>query len=332
MSTEATAPVAPQVSTTAPESTSTAPSQTIDQLAQKIDAKLNPKAEGTPPPETPTPAEIKAEKKYIKSLKLKVYGQDVTEDLPFEMEDTPENVKWATTNLQMSKAAQRAMQEKGTFEKQVEAFFANLKNPAETANVLAKMGIDPVAFAAQQLEAEVKKQQLTPEQREALELKEKVKHLEAENTRKEQEYKQKQFEAKRQQISERLENEMIQALDKTDLPNTPYVAERITKYMILALQDKENPQILTPAEVLPLVRDDITREIQETFGKMSPEDFEKFVGKENFNKVRKKNIEKVKQVTPATAKAAIKEVAANQKAEKAPKEQPKVNAKEFFGF
>lgn len=328
MSIENTAPVASQPPTSAPEITSTLP-QTIDELAKSVDGKLNPtnKEETVPT----TPAEIKAEKKYLKSLKLKVYGQDVTEDLPFDLEDTPENVKFMTTQLQMSKAAQRAMQERGTFEKQIEAFFANLKNPAETANVLAKMGIDPVEFAARQLEAEVKKQALSPAERKALEQEEEIKNLKAEKLRAEQEFKQRQFEASRKQISERLENQMIQALDKTDLPNTPYVAERITKYMILALNDKENPQMLTPEEVLPLVRDDITREIQETFGKMSPEDFEKFVGKENFNKVRKKNIEKVRQVTPATTKAAIKDIGAKGKEPK-PVEQPKIKARDFFGL
>ena len=322
---------APAAPTSAPQSVPTpdAPAAplTVDSLAQALDNKNAPKAPQTAPT---TPAEVKAEIKRIKQLNLKVYGQEMTEDLPFEMEDTPANREWMTKNLQMSKAAQRAMQEKGSFEQKVETFFQNLKG--NTAEVLTQMGIDPVAFAAKQLEEEIARQQLSPEERKAQELEKKYKALEEETKRKEMEYRQREFQAKTQQIHDRIESQIISALDKSDLPQTPYVADRIAKYMSLGLQDPDGPVVLTPEEVLPLVREDIMKDIQSVIkGFKNPEDIENFVGKDVFSNVRKKNIAKLKAGTPATAMAAIKEV---NNTTKKPESTPtkKISARTFFGI
>jgi len=318
MSNENMAPSAPQAPVVA------AP-VTIDTIAQAIDNK-----NAAPVAAPVLPAEVKAEMKRIKQLNLKVYGQDITEELPFEIDDTPEARDYMTKQLQMSKAAQRAMQEQGTQKNQIEAFFKNLKG--NTAQVLLDMGIDPVAFAAEQLELEIKKQQMSPEERKATELEQKYKKLEDESKRKEQEFKQREFEANRKQIHDRVENQMIAALDKSDLPHTPYVADRIAKYMLLGLQDPDGPVELTPEDVLPLVRQDILNDIQHTIKGMKPSDIEKFVGKEVFSDIRKNNINKIKQATPATAKAAIKEVGSKLKESTTPKEQPKISARSFFGI
>lgn len=310
-----------------PEAPSTP--QNVDQLAQALDqAKSAPKA-----PETP--AEVveakKEEAKKLKSLKLKVYGQEVEEELPFEIDDNPEVVEYLTKQLQMSKAAQRAMQEKGSFEKQVQSFVENLKG--NTAEVLQQMGLDPVEFAAKVLEQEIEKQKLSPEERRNRELEAKLKALEEESKQKEEEARRKEFEAHRNQIADRVENQMIQALDKSDLPHTPYVADRIAKYMLLALNDPSGPIELTPEDVIPLVREDILGDMQQILKGMSEDKIEDFIGKDVFSKVRKKNIEKLKAQpqTPATAKAAIREVGKEQKQALQPKEVPKISARKFFG-
>lgn len=326
MSNQIQAPVAPQAPASALEVKSEQP-QNVDQLAQRLDSA---KVEQNNNNSTMT-QEQKQEAKKLKALKLKVYGEEVEEELPFEIDDNPEVVEYLTKQLQMSKAAQRAMQEKGSFEKQVQAFFENLKG--NTAEVLAQMGIDPVEFAAKQLEAEIEKQKLSPEERKNQELEARLKQLEEENQLKEQEYRRKEFEAHRKQAAERIENQMIQALDKSDLPHTPYVADRIAKYMLLALNDPEEPVELSPEDVIPLVREEILNDMQNIIKAMPEDKLESFIGKDVFTKVRKKSIEKVKQVqTPATVKAAIKEIGKDQKNSLKPQEPKKINSRDFFGF
>jgi hypothetical protein len=121
MSNQTQAPVAPQAPASALEVKSEQP-QNVDQLAQKVDA-----IQREPQTQEQKIEEQKQEARKIKALKLKVYGQEIDEELPFEIDDNPEVVEYLTKQLQMSKAAQRAMQEKGSFEKQVQAFFENLK-------------------------------------------------------------------------------------------------------------------------------------------------------------------------------------------------------------
>ena len=302
--------------------------QNIDQLAAEVDQRLAPKVAV---PSAPPVEAVKQEAKRIKQLQLKVNGREFTEDLPFEIDDNPEVIKYMTKELQMSRAAQIAMQEKGSFEKQVESFFQNLKG--NTAQVLAQMGIDPVKFAAEQLEAEIKKQALSPEQRENLELKERLQRVEEENKRKELEFNRQKFESDREKIHDRIESQMIQALDKSDVPYTPEVADRIAKYMMLGLQDPDGPIALTPEDVIPLVRDDLMNGFQNIIKGMNADQIQKFIGKDVFDNVRKSNIQKIKtQTTPATAKAAIREVSANQKTVPQAKEAPKVKARDFFGI
>lgn len=318
MSESATATSAPQA-----VETPSVP-QNIDQLAAAVDQKFNPSAPVNPV----TPAEVKQEVKRIKQLQLKVNGKEYMEDLPFEIDDNPEIIKYMTKELQMSKAAQVALQEKGSYEKQVQAFFDNLKG--NTAQVLTQMGIDPVKFAAEQLEAEIKKQQLSPEERKNQELEEKLRKLEDESKRKEQEFNRQKYESDQQKIHDRIESQMIQALDKSDVPYTPEVADRIAKYMMLGLQDPDGPVALTPEDVIPLVREDIINGMQNILKGMNTEQIQKFIGREHFDNVRKTNIQKIKTSTPATAKAAIKEVGQQQKTSLQTKDVPKINMREFF--
>lgn len=318
--------------TEAPASTpdvNTAP-ETLDQVAQRVDGL---KAESQKSTEAPKDVVQKVqEAKRIKSLKLKVYGEEIEEQLPFEIDDNPEVVEYLTKQLQMSKAADRAMKEKGGFEKQIQVFLENLKG--DTAGVLQQLGIDPIEFAAKQLELEIEKGKMSPEQRRSMELEEKNKKLEEDFKKKEDEYKQREFEAKRKQIEQRVESQMIQALDKSDLPHTPYVAERILRYMAMGLTDPDGPVSLSPEEVMPLVREDILKDLQLFIGKLPDDKIEDFIGKDIFSKVRKKNIAKLKAQpqTPATAKAAIKEISNNQKSsQKEVKEPQRISARRFFG-
>lgn len=324
MSQQTAVPSAPQAPVSLASEINNQPqSVTVDTIAQAIDNK-----NVTTQPSIPV--EVKAEAKRLKQLNLKVYGQEMVEDLPFELEDKPEIVEYLTKNLQMSKAAQRALEEKGNYEKGFTSFLENLKN--NPASILKELGIDPTEFSAKHLEEEVKRQQLSPEERRALEAEEKLRQKETEYKNKELEYRQREFESKRQQIHDKLENQMIQALDKSNLPQTPYIADRIAKYMLLALNDSDGPVELTPEEVIPLVREDLKNELQQMIKGMNEETAEDFIGKDVFSKVRKKNIEKIKQTTtPATIKASIKEIGNTQKESVKPKEQPRIPMRNFFG-
>jgi hypothetical protein len=302
--------------------------------APAADASLNvgsqesaPLQEGvTPAQAEATHAAVKSEAKRIRELKLKVHGQEYTEELPFEIEEDPEVVEYLTKQLQLSKAAQRAMQEKSTFEKQVGQFFQDMKS--NTKAKLIELGIDPKEFAAQVIEEEIKKAQMSPEQLKQMELEQELARLREEAKAKEEEFNQRELERVRAVEFEKIDTQMTQALDRSDLPRKPYVVRKMAEYMLIGAN---NGIDLSPEDVLPLVRQDLLGDLQEVIGSLPEDKAEEFIGKEVLNRFRKKNLAKAKQgTTPASVKSGIRDVGGN--AKPAEKSGEKVDYKKFFGF
>jgi hypothetical protein len=299
--------------------------------APAADASLNVgmNQESAPIQEGVTPAqpetEAKAEAKRIRELKLKVHGQEFTEELPFEIEEDPEVVEYLTKQLQLSKAAQRAMQEKSTFEKQVGQFFQDMKS--NTKAKLIELGIDPKEFAAQVIEEEIKKAQMSPEQLKQMEMEQELNRLREEARVKEEQFNQRELERVRAIEFEKIDTQMTQALDRSDLPKKPYVVRKIAEYMLIGAN---NGIDLTPEDVLPLVRQDLLGDLQEVLGSLPEDKAEEFIGKEVLTRFRKKNLAKVKQ-TPASVKSGIKDVG-NSKSGSSDKSAEKVDYRKFFGF
>jgi hypothetical protein len=266
----------------------------------------------------------KAEARRIRELKLKVHGEEITEELPFEIEENPEAVEYLTKQLQLSKAAQRAMQENSTFQKQVSEFFKDLKS--NTKAKLIELGIDPKEFAAQVIEEEIKKSQMTPEQIRQQELEEELNKLKEEAKRKEEEFNQKELERLREIEFEKIDTQMSIALDKSDLPKKPYVVRKMAEYMLIGANNGIN---LTAEDVLPLVREELLGDLQEIINSLPEDKAEEFIGKEVLTRFRKKNLAKAKQ-TPASVKSAIKDVGTKKSEDK--KQEVPVNYKQFFGF
>lgn len=295
-----------------------APAAETQVMDNSVVADGNP-IEGQVVQPTPTKQEIKR----IKEIKYKANGKDYTESLPFEIEDNAQYVDYLTKQLELSKSAQKAMHENSSYQKQVKALFDSLKG--DTANTLKQMGIDPKEFAAQIVEEELKKAAMTPEQLEKLELQDKLKKLEGDRKLEQEEFQKRELERQYQQDYQKVESQMVQAIEKTDLPRSPYVVKKIADKMLAGVQYGVE---LTPDDVMPLVREEILNDIKELFAALPAEAAENIIGKDFLNNIRKKNVAKGKQ-TGATVKSGIKEVA---KAQLPQKDVPKVNYKDFFKF
>lgn len=269
-------------------------------------------------------AAAKAEAKRIRELKLKVHGEEITEELPFEFEENPEAVEYLTKQLQLSKAAQRAMQENSSYQKQVQQFFSELKT--NTKAKLVELGIDPKEFAAQVIEEEIKRAEMSPEQIRQQELEEELNQLKAESKKKEEEFNQRELERLREIEFEKIDTQMTSAIDKSDLPKKPYVVRKMAEYMLIGARNGIN---LSADEVLPLVREELLGDLQEIINSLPEDKAEEFIGKEVLTRFRKKNLAKAKQ-TPASVKSGIKDVGTTKKTEEKP--APSINYKNFFGF
>ena len=81
-----------------------------------------------------------------------------------------------------------------------------------------------------------------------------------------------------------------------------------------------------PQDVLPVVREEFENDIRSYLGKLPSEQLEKFISKEAFNQLRKKNIAKVKAPTPPNK---LTDTGVKTKEEQ--KDEKKQSFKSFFG-
>ncbi len=266
-------------------------------------------------------APTKAEVKRIKSLKLKIDGNEVDEALPFEMDDTPENREYMQRHIQMSKMGSKRAQEAADLRKQVDGirdYLSQAKgNKTKLRSLIKELGGDEKELAAAIIEEEIANSQKSPEQLQREQLENELKELKEQREREKQEFSARELERLQNQEMERYDVLVSQALEKSELPKKPGVVRKMADYMLLAL---ENGIDLTPNEVAEIVKQELFGDMQEIMSALGEDKVESFVGKEMLGKIRKKNIAKAKAAgtpapsakkgtdigAPATAKAEVK--------------------------
>jgi hypothetical protein len=297
---------------------SSAPASDVSQEAPQVDQSQESGQESQQ--QTQEAKQAVAEKKRLNKLMLKIDGEEYEEELPFEVDE--DHAEYLKKNLQLSKKAQKSMQSEASLRSQVDQFVKSLKG--DTKNTLKQMGIDPKEFAAMIIEEELQQQAMTPEQRERAELEAKLKALEDERRLEKEEFDKREYERLTQQEYERIDTKMTAVIDQAGIPKSPYVVKKIAQYMQDGLQYGVN---LEPEDVIGLVKEEIQSDLKELLSALGEDKVESFIGKDILDKVRKKNLAKAKS-TPATLKAAIKDVGSSKKVEAKPAE--KVNMKDFF--
>jgi len=274
-----------------------------------------------------TPSEQKAAKKMLKELKIKYNGKELVEKLPFEIPDDEESRTFMTKHLQMSKQGNVKAQEYNQLESEVRSFIDELrKNPRKVLSD-PSLGMDVKKLAAEIIEEEIANSQKTPEQLEKEKLEAELKAMKEEREKEKEESKKREFERIQQESFERYDMMITQALDKSDLPKSPYVVKKMADYMLMGLQQGID---VTAEDVLPLIRDEIQGDLKEMFAVMPEEVIEAIIGKDVFTRVRKKNIAAAKAAkAPPTAQQAKVDTGVKTADEK-PKQ--KQSFKDFFNI
>lgn len=277
---------------------------------------------------------VKAEIKRLKSLKLKVDGQEMDESLPFEIDDTPESREYMVRQLQLAKMSQKRAQHASELQKQIEKigdYLSQAKGDKKKLRALIKeLGADEKELAASIIEDEIANSQKTPEQLKAESLEEELRSLKEQRENEKKDWESRERERLLGQEMERYDVLVSQAIEKSELPKSPYVVRKMADYMMLGL---ENGIDLHPDDVINLVKEEITGDVQAMFSVMPEEVIEKLIGKDVLGKIRKKNVAKAKAAgkpaPPATPLGSSVRDAGAKPSPSAPKE--KVSMRKFFG-
>ncbi len=256
-------------------------------------------------------------KKELKKLKIKFNGKE--EDLEFD----PTDDDYLTKQFQLARLGQTKAQEYSKLEKEVDQFINLLKTNPRAVLSDPTIGVDLKKFVNDYIEEELTNAQKSPEQIEKEKLESELKTLKEEQKKRDEEFKQKEFERMQELAYQTYDNQIAEALGKTNMPKNAYTIKKIADFMLLGLQ---NNMDVTPEDVIPLVQQEIQNDIKEMFGVMPDEVIEQMIGKDTISRLRKKSVAKAKQVPTPLSK--IKDVGKPGKAEAAP--EKKQSYRDFF--
>lgn len=281
------------------------------------------------------PSASKAEKaiakKTLKSLKIKFNGKEYDEELPFEIPDNPESIKYMQNKLQMDRLARVKSQESADQVKMINEFLNELKKNPRKVLSDPTIGVDLKKIAAELIEEEIENSKKSPEQLEREKLEGELKAMKAEREREKEDFNKRELERLQEQEFERYEHLISKAIETSDLPKSPYIVKKMADYMLMGLQKGID---VTPEDVLPLVRDEMQNDLREMFAVMPEEVIESIVGKDVINRIRKKNLQKARsgnaQAAQQVSNAKAKDAGVT--GEKSTKKDDKKNMKDFFGF
>lgn len=233
--------------------------------------------------------------------------------------------------LQKAEASDEKFQEAASLRKQVEQLVSELKKNPLAILRHPELGIDVKALAHQVMSEEIEDMKLSPQEKRIKELEDALKGKEDREKQLEEEKKTSEQARLEQQAAEDLDEQVTNALGKSNLPKSPYVLRRISDTMLAAMDMGFND--VKVDDIMPFVQEQINGEIQRLFDEAPEDTFEKvmegIVGKKHLDKYRKTKISKSK--AKPTSAAQIKDTGASAKTEKKAEEQKPMRFKDLYG-
>lgn len=223
---------------------------------------------------------------------------------------------------QMGKAGQKAMEEKATYKKQVQAFVEALRNDPESV-LEQDLGIDKVKLAQKILAKQFEEEAKSPEQKERERLeaelaayKKKVEDAESKRIKDE-------YEAEVAKHSKEYEAQIISAFEEAKLPRKPIFLHRMADLMEGAVAKGIDA---SPAQIAKLIKEDWIRESREALEAFDDDTLSSTLGDTIQTRLRKAHLRKVKSAPSAKVNTS----AAGIKTEEKPKETKKIAWKDFI--
>lgn len=261
-----------------------------------------------------TPASSK--KKY----NLKVDGRE--ESLEFD----PNNEEEVRKHLQMSRVAQKRMQQFSEYEGNVKNLFELLKNDPIKVLTDPRLGIDEATrkkMAEMIINNEIEELQKSPEQRDKERMTREYEQLKKAHEQEKEARQQQETQRIQTQYAQQLDVEISDAIEKNSLPKTSRTVKYFAEAMMFCVQ---NGIDLTAKDLGPLIKKQTLNDFREIIGSLPDDSLEDFIGKDTASRLRKRSIAKIKQVAGNAQQ--VRDTGSINKP--APEAQAKITAKDFF--
>jgi biotin operon repressor len=239
-----------------------------------------------------SPVEQKVIEKLEREYLLKVNGKEVKSKIDLNDES---RIRKA---LQMEAAAQEAFQSSAAAKKQLEqtnaemnAFIERLKsNPLEILKH-PELGINLEQIAELILQQKIEEEMKSPEQIELEKARKRLQELEDERTSLSKAKEKAEMERLEQEASQHIQNEIISAIDTGDLPNSPYIVNKMAQMLAVAF---DNGIDVDAKDIVPLVKQAYLKDMRDMMGKLPDEVLEELVTPDRVKSIRNKRIQSVR--------------------------------------
>lgn len=215
--------------------------------------------------------------------KFKVRG-DNEKDYEF----TEEEIKaWAGRGL----SSDRKNKESIRIKQQAENFLKALReNPFEVLSD-PRLGIDVRKAAEQYLFGIIQQEALPKEQRELLMAQKRIRDLEDEKLQRSNSDEEQKFYQLTAEYKKQISNQIVKAIEASDLPKTRETVKRIAYYLQNDLERERNRSI---SDIIPLVREDYINEFKNFSGILKDEELISSLGENTLKKIREYELKKFK--------------------------------------
>lgn len=191
---------------------------------------------------------------------------------------------------QVRKAADKKFEEAAMTRKKAEDFLTKLKTPAQLLNALSELGYDPRQLAESYLSDQLNYELMSPEQKEAYQLKIENQKYREEKERFEKEQQEQGRDAVTKQTAMDLQKQIIDVLDKNKLPKKFSTVSRIARKMLVKM-DAEIPS--NPNDVVVEVAREIMQEHKDLYGDLTGEQLIELLGEGNVKKMRQADLSRL---------------------------------------
>jgi hypothetical protein len=228
-----------------------------------------------------SPIDANLAEKLAKKYKVKVDNEELEVD-----EDE------LVRGYQMRKASDKRFQEGLAARKQSEEFIRLLKTDPKKVLAHPSIGLDLKKFAEDYLMEQLQDEMMDPKDKELREYKKKLSQFEEQEKLKKQKEDDEAKESVKKKYQEDYNRQIVEALDVSGLPKTEYTVERMIYYMHKALK---NGYELDAKDVTDLVKRDYIEDSKALYSGLDGEALEKIMGSDIAKKLRKHDIDKLKQ-------------------------------------
>lgn len=261
-------------------------------------------------------------KNMIRKFKLKVDGKEVEREIDLSDEEFLKN------QLQLAEVSRKRMQENAEMKKLFEQEIGRLQNKEELWKVMQELGHNPDDLVREYMEERIKEQEMSPEEKERIKLQKEIEEYRKKEKELREQAEKAQMSKLEQEAAMQLDEEIDQALSaNTSLPKTPFVVKRIADTLLWAINNGHKDA--TVEDVVPVVENEISREMGDYFDSLPEEALERVVRKKNLERLRKKRLDRSKS-KPKTL-SSVNEVTKDKKSSDTPKEEKHISINDFLG-